>query len=98
MVKHLARMEKMEINKKKIQKLQSNKTSVDSVILCSECNEPIPAARLKLLPQTTICVPCMEDLERESRGTVRHRMEFEIEGHGEEVESVQLHILRKKEK
>ena len=83
-------------------------TSPDSTIKCVECEEPIPLARLKILPKTTTCVNCMEDLElgdrihkiRDSvpglRGTIRYKMEFEIEGRGEEVENVKLHIIRPK--
>lgn len=27
---------------------------------CEECGEQIPAARLKVVPNTTMCVPCQE--------------------------------------
>jgi len=30
--------------------------------LCRECDEPIPAARLKVLPETDLCVQCAEDM------------------------------------
>ena len=30
--------------------------------LCRECEEPIPNARLMILPETDLCVQCAEDL------------------------------------
>jgi len=30
--------------------------------LCQECDEPIPAARLLVLPETTLCVHCAQKL------------------------------------
>jgi DnaK suppressor protein len=30
--------------------------------LCRECEEPIPFARLKIMPETSICVSCAEQL------------------------------------
>jgi DnaK suppressor protein len=32
--------------------------------LCRECEEPIPFARLMILPETELCVQCAEGLER----------------------------------
>ncbi len=37
---------------------------MDKVRLCRECEEPIPAKRLKALPNTTLCVECAQDLEK----------------------------------
>ena len=37
--------------------------------LCEECGEPIPPARLMIVPEATLCVPCQRDRER----SVRHR-------------------------
>jgi hypothetical protein len=34
---------------------------------CDECGEPIPAARIKLLPGVRACAPCAEELERQAR-------------------------------
>lgn len=78
-----------------------------SKIKCVECDEFIPAARLKIV-DTDTCAPCMEELELmdrvervrlsgpgEQRGTVRHTMEFEVSGI-EEVESIELHVRRGK--
>jgi RNA polymerase-binding transcription factor DksA len=62
---------------------------------CVECGEPIPEARLKLV-NTDLCVVCLHALERMGKGTVRHKMEFEIEG-TEEVESIELHLKRSNE-
>ena len=30
--------------------------------LCRECEEPIPSARLMIMPETDLCVECAEDL------------------------------------
>ncbi len=30
---------------------------------CRECEEPIPLARLKVLPEADLCVPCAEAIE-----------------------------------
>ncbi len=30
--------------------------------LCSECEDPIPSARLMVLPETDLCVHCAEDM------------------------------------
>ena len=76
----------------------------DSKVLCVECDRPIPLARLRAV-KTDTCVGCMEELELtdkiqrvrkiepETRGTIRHSMEFQVEG-TEEVESIELHIRR----
>jgi hypothetical protein len=76
----------------------------DSKVLCVECDQPIPLARLKIV-KTDTCVRCMEELELQdkiqkvrtvdpqTRGTIRHSMEFQVEGI-EEVESIELHIRR----
>ena len=32
--------------------------------LCRECDEPIPAARLMILPETDLCVQCAENISR----------------------------------
>lgn len=34
-----------------------------SYFYCEECGDDIPAARLELLPFSTLCVSCAEDLE-----------------------------------
>lgn len=31
--------------------------------LCQECGEPIPMGRILLMPETTMCVPCLEELD-----------------------------------
>lgn len=75
------------------------------VVLCSECDSPIPPARLKAVEGTDTCVACMEQLELQDelqktrrarptlKGTQRHQMEFEVKG-VEEVEAINLHIRR----
>ncbi len=35
--------------------------------ICSECDKPIPSARLKAIPYTETCLKCQEDLEKKSR-------------------------------
>lgn len=37
-----------------------------SYFFCEECGDKIPAARLELLPFSTLCVSCAEDLEYRS--------------------------------
>ena len=32
--------------------------------LCIECEEPIPFARLTIMPETDLCVQCAEDMSR----------------------------------
>ena len=32
--------------------------------VCETCGEPIPAARLRALPEATLCVPCAEKAEQ----------------------------------
>lgn len=36
---------------------------VGEYFVCSECGEPIPSARLELLPFSSLCVDCAENLE-----------------------------------
>lgn len=31
--------------------------------LCRECGEPIPMGRILLMPETTMCVPCLEEMD-----------------------------------
>ena len=35
--------------------------------ICEECEEPISVKRLKARPETTLCINCKEDQEREER-------------------------------
>jgi len=42
----------------------------DEFGLCEECGEPIPVARLMVLPEATLCVPCQSKQER-SKGLCR---------------------------
>jgi RNA polymerase-binding transcription factor DksA len=32
-------------------------------VLCRDCNEPIPLARLEREPQASLCVPCLTKIE-----------------------------------
>ena len=31
--------------------------------LCRECGEPIPLGRILLMPESTMCVPCLEEMD-----------------------------------
>ncbi len=35
--------------------------------ICERCGKPIDPARLQALPETTLCVKCKNDLEKEAR-------------------------------
>lgn len=39
----------------------------DGKVLCVDCGEEIPAARLRLVPHCIRCVDCQEDFEEEAR-------------------------------
>ena len=46
-------------------KLENALTTIDHPDFgrCRECEEPIPLARLKVLPEADLCVPCAEAIE-----------------------------------
>ncbi len=46
-------------------KLENALTKIDHPDFgrCRECEEPIPLARLKVLPEADLCVPCAEAIE-----------------------------------
>lgn len=65
-------------------------------VLCRECEEPIPAQRLKVI-RTDICVSCMEDLESRGVGTPRYRMEIDSVVNKEgSVEEVSFRLIKPK--
>ena len=37
-------------------------TTNDEPRLCERCNEPIPQARVKAMPETWICIECSEEV------------------------------------
>jgi len=47
-----------------LSKLERALTKIDNPDfgLCRECDEPIPSARLMILPETDLCVQCAENL------------------------------------
>lgn len=65
-----------------------------SNVECEECGDLIPVKRLKLVA-TPVCVGCMEDLEARGQGTQRHRMNYHVTSRGDEVELVEVAIIRK---
>lgn len=65
-------------------------------VLCLECDSPMPLKRLQLIKKQ-ICVDCMTEMEKEGRGTIRHRMENEYHGDGEEIDEVTSYLIRKEQ-
>ena len=49
-------------------------TDSASVGLCAECEEPIPARRLQLMPFATHCVPCQSSSEVSPHGPGRRKI------------------------
>ena len=51
--------------KRKLARLQHALTQVDDPDfgICFECGEPIPIGRILLMPESTMCVQCAEELE-----------------------------------
>jgi RNA polymerase-binding transcription factor DksA len=43
--------------------------------ICSECEEPISAARLREIPNTTLCVGCKTKLEKQPKTKTRENPE-----------------------
>jgi DnaK suppressor protein len=49
----------------------------DSFGLCTECEEPIPAKRLELMPYVELCVDCQQAKDGDrSKGGRRHLRDF----------------------
>ena len=46
---------------------------------CVGCEEPIPAARLRALPDVQTCVRCQDRLERFGHQVAREAMELEFD-------------------
>lgn len=69
---------------------------MDDDIFCEKCDDPVPTKRYQLTG-SKVCVYCMEDMERNGQGTVRHRMDqIYHTKNGEEIEEVEMFIVRSK--
>jgi len=66
-------------------------------VLCEECEEPIPHARLVVSPGAELCVECQEVAEKAGRFQ-RHLMTQKVEysRDGSEVESITNVLVRSK--
>ena len=60
--------------------------------LCEECGEPIPAARLMVLPDASLCVPCQSRQERSNglRRTGTWRSSYDPERRGRDWEDPEI--------
>lgn len=65
----------------------------NTIKLCEECDEPISQARLRVAPQSKLCIECAEALEKNGKFQ-RHKMEHTVRFKGEEVEEMTSHIVR----
>ena len=75
---------------------QSPDSAELSDIECEDCGDLIPLKRVKEIGATT-CVQCMEEREAEGRGTKRHRMDYKITTHGDDIETIDQFIVREDE-
>lgn len=75
---------------------QSPDSAELSDIECEDCGDLIPLKRVVAV-QATTCVPCMEDREADGRGTKRHRMDYKITTHGDDIEAIDQFIVREDE-
>ncbi len=59
-----------------VRRLESRLAAIDSALqaarmgkygICERCARPIDPARLKALPETTLCVRCKNELEKQAR-------------------------------
>ncbi|MCR9935254.1 TraR/DksA C4-type zinc finger protein [Vibrio antiquarius] len=51
------------INNARTQRGQCIQKKIADVVICSECLEPIPKARLAIKPDATHCVDCLAEME-----------------------------------
>lgn len=65
-----------------------------SDIPCEDCDDYIPLKRVRALPGVTTCVGCMEDREDRGTGTRKHRMDYNVKTHGDDIESIETFIVR----
>jgi DnaK suppressor protein len=62
----------LELGEQDWQKLKKvedalNKIKTGHYGICSECEQPIPEARLEVVPFAEYCVGCMNDIEKEAQ-------------------------------
>lgn len=67
-----------------------------SDIECEDCGDQIPWKRIQAV-RVHVCVGCMEDREARGQGTKRHRMDYHVQTHGDDIESIDTFIIRKEE-
>lgn len=53
--------------------INAGKTVEDSFRACRLCDAKIPMARRRAIPGVQTCIDCQHDLEREIKGSARHR-------------------------
>lgn len=64
-----------------------------SDVECEDCGDLIPLKRTKVV-RVPVCVGCMEDREARGRGTKRHKMDYHVNTHGDDIESIDTFIVR----
>lgn len=57
-------IERKSLELKKIDRLIRQVVSDINFGMCEECGNPIPAERLLIVPEATLCVPCQRKLEK----------------------------------
>ena len=62
---------------------------------CVECGEPIPAKRLKIVPDAKHCIECLELLEEDGKGTKRSTGHYDAQLQGHRMESIEFVIVKK---
>ena len=68
--KNLALVRRLELKVDEIEK--ALKTAQKGTYgICENCGKPIDPARLKALPETTLCVKCKNQLEKQARHAMR---------------------------
>jgi DnaK suppressor protein len=63
---------RMNLGEQEWQKLKLVEAAIENIEnncygICEECEEPIPVARLEVIPFATHCVKCLSKLEEEKR-------------------------------
>lgn len=56
----ISRLETLQERRAKLKKVLQ-KSGDETFGLCESCSEPIPFERLKILPETTRCIPCQNE-------------------------------------
>ena len=54
--------------------LERMRDDPDEFGICEQCEEPIPARRLELMPWVTLCAACQERREDDTRGGSRRHL------------------------